>query len=127
MVYPCPSVRQLIRRSGDVLRFLCREGALSVEHLDIIWAAGGGGQDKDRRICVHEVNTCPFVVFWSLFCIQVKWVCKGGDNAVVFHGGRVRQSWKPPVFVTYFSRRYLLSYRGIEDVSETKLVFARCV
>lgn len=46
---------QLIRRSGDVLGFLCRERALSAQHLDIIWAAGGGGQDKDRRICVHEV------------------------------------------------------------------------
>ena len=47
---------QLIRRSGDVLGFLCRERALSEQHLDIIWAAGGGGQDKDRRICVHEVG-----------------------------------------------------------------------
>lgn len=47
---------QLIRRSGDVLGFLCRERALSEKHLDIIWAAGGGGQDKDRRICVHEVG-----------------------------------------------------------------------
>lgn len=47
---------QLIRRSGDVLGFLCRERALSAQHLDIIWAAGGGGQDKDRRICVHEVT-----------------------------------------------------------------------
>lgn len=46
---------QLIRRSGDVLGFLCRERALSAEYLDIIWAAGGGGQEKDRRICVHEV------------------------------------------------------------------------
>ena len=53
------SVYQLIRRSGDVLRFLCREGALTVGHLDIIWAAGGGGQDKDRRICVHEVSPRP--------------------------------------------------------------------
>ncbi|CAM9294212.1 unnamed protein product [Scytosiphon promiscuus] len=46
---------QLIRRSGDVLGFLCRERALTVGHIDTIWAAGGGGQDKDRRICVHEV------------------------------------------------------------------------
>ncbi|CAM9303716.1 unnamed protein product, partial [Hapterophycus canaliculatus] len=46
---------QLIRRSGDVLGFLCREKALIGGHIDTIWAAGGGGQDKDRRICVHEV------------------------------------------------------------------------
>ncbi|CAM9236271.1 unnamed protein product, partial [Ectocarpus fasciculatus] len=46
---------QLIRRSGDVVGFLCRERALTAGHVDIIWAAGGGGQDKDRRICVHEV------------------------------------------------------------------------
>ncbi|CAN0516944.1 unnamed protein product, partial [Ectocarpus sp. 12 AP-2014] len=46
---------QLIRRSGDVVGFLCRERALTAAHVDIIWAAGGGGQDKDRRICVHEV------------------------------------------------------------------------
>lgn len=47
---------QLIRRSGDVLGFLCREKALCAGHLDIIWAAGGGSQDKDRRICVHEAS-----------------------------------------------------------------------
>lgn len=50
----CPA--QLIRRSGDILRFLCREKALCAQHMDIIWAAGGGGQDKDRRMCVHEVR-----------------------------------------------------------------------
>lgn len=50
---------QLIRRSGDVLGFLCREKALTEKHIDTVWAAGGGGQDKDRRICVHEVGPRP--------------------------------------------------------------------
>lgn len=60
---------QLIRRSGDVLGFLCRERSLSGQHLDIIWAAGGGGQDKDRRICVHEVFFC---LRSSRFCAWTK-------------------------------------------------------
>ncbi|CAM9251015.1 unnamed protein product, partial [Choristocarpus tenellus] len=46
---------QLIQRSGEILSFLCRQQALSPAHLDIIWEAGGGGLDKDRRMCVHEV------------------------------------------------------------------------
>lgn len=60
---------QLIRRSGDILGFLCREKALCAGHLDIIWAAGGGGQDKDRRICVHEVNLGSLFVYVLFFVI----------------------------------------------------------
>lgn len=47
--------------------FLCRQKALSAEHLDMIWAAGGGSLDKDRRICVHEVSLVPSIGIMVLF------------------------------------------------------------
>ena len=72
--------------------FLCRQKALSVEHLDMIWAAGGIGQDKDRRICVHEVGAVERTGTNSLFCTLFGFGFSFGQLTGLFH-----QKSRPPV------------------------------